>query len=76
MPSVSAKQHRFMEAAAHNPAFAKRAGISQSTAKEFVMKDKAKGNPFAKAAQTAMATPPKKKGKGKGMKIYQKGAKA
>ena len=33
MPSKSAKQHRFMEAAAHNPAFAKKAGIPQKVAK-------------------------------------------
>lgn len=43
MPSKSAKQHRFMEAAAHNPAFAKKAGISQKVAKEFVAADEAKG---------------------------------
>ena len=35
MPSVSAKQMRFMAAAAHDPAFAKRAGINVSVAKEF-----------------------------------------
>lgn len=35
MPSVSEKQKRFMAAAAHNPAFAKKAGIKQSVAKEF-----------------------------------------
>jgi len=39
MPSKSAKQHRFMEAAAHNPAFAKRAGIKQGVAREFVAAD-------------------------------------
>lgn len=72
MPSTSAKQHRFMEAAAHDPAFAKKAGISQSTAKEFVMKDKKKGNPFAKAADTAMKAP-MKKGKGKKkVDVYKK----
>jgi hypothetical protein len=42
MPSKSAKQHHFMEAAAHNAAFAKKAGISQKVAKEFVSADKAK----------------------------------
>jgi hypothetical protein len=42
MPSKSAKQHRFMEAAAHNPAFAKKAGIPQRVAKEFTAADKAK----------------------------------
>ena len=44
MPSKSAKQHRFMEAAAHNPSFAKRAGIPQGVAREFVSADKAMGS--------------------------------
>ena len=35
MPSVSKAQKRFMAAAAHDPAFAKKAGISQSVAKDF-----------------------------------------
>jgi hypothetical protein len=35
MPSTSDKQRRFMAAAAHNKAFAKKAGISQKVAKEF-----------------------------------------
>ena len=39
MPSKSPQQHRFMEAAAHNPAFAKKAGIPQAVAKEFVAAD-------------------------------------
>lgn len=41
MPSKSAKQHRFMEAAAHSPKFAKKAGIPVSVAREFVAADKA-----------------------------------
>lgn len=40
MPSKSAKQAKFMAAAAHNPAFAKRAGISTKVAKEFHQADK------------------------------------
>ncbi len=40
MPSKSAQQHRFMEAAAHNPAFAEKAGVPQKVAKEFVAADK------------------------------------
>ena len=40
MPSVSAKQKRFMQAAAHNAKFAKEAGIPQSVAKEFNEADK------------------------------------
>lgn len=42
MPSSSAKQHRFMEAVAHNPAFAKKVGVPQSVGKEFSTADKGK----------------------------------
>lgn len=42
MPSVSAKQQRFMQAAAHNSEFAKKVGIKQSTAKDFVLADQKK----------------------------------
>ena len=35
MPAVSKKQERFMQAVAHNPAFAKKAGVPQSVGKEF-----------------------------------------
>jgi hypothetical protein len=42
MPSKSAKQARFMQAAAHNPEFAGKAGIPIGVAKEFVAADKAK----------------------------------
>ena len=42
MPSKSAKQRRFMAAAAHNKKFAKRAGISQKVAKEFNRADQRK----------------------------------
>ena len=40
MPSTSKKQAKFMAAAAHNPAFAKKVGISQDVAKEFNQADK------------------------------------
>ena len=43
MPSRSAKQARFMAAAAHNPQFAKRAGIPQSVAREFNRADTGTG---------------------------------
>ena len=43
MPSKSKKQRRFMAAAAHNPQFAKKAGIKQSVAKEFNAADAGKG---------------------------------
>ncbi len=42
MPSVSKKQHNFMAAVAHNPAFAKKAGVPQSVGKEFNNADKGK----------------------------------
>ena len=35
MPSVSAKQERFMQAVAHNPKFAKKVGVPTKVAKEF-----------------------------------------
>jgi len=35
MPAVSKKQERFMQAVAHNPTFAKKAGVPQSVGKEF-----------------------------------------
>lgn len=38
-----------MQAAAHNPAFAKKAGVPVAVAKEFNAADKAKGTAYAKA---------------------------
>jgi len=46
MPSTSKKQHNFMAAVAHNPAFAKKAGVPQSVGKDFSSADK--GRKFAK----------------------------
>lgn len=51
MPSTSAKQHRFMEAVAHNPAFAKKAGVPQSVGQDFSQADK--GRKFAKGGDMA-----------------------
>jgi hypothetical protein len=51
MPSKSAQQHRFMEAAAHNATFAEKSGISQDVAKEFVAADKKKARKRKPAAQ-------------------------
>ena len=48
MPSVSAKQKRFMDAAAHNPSFAKAAGVPVSVAKEF--SETSKGLKFGKGS--------------------------
>ena len=46
MPSVSGKQHNFMAAVAHNPAFAKKAGVPTSVGKEFMKADE--GRKFSK----------------------------
>lgn len=52
MPSKSPKQARMMRAAAHDREFARKSGVPQSVAKEYVKADK--GKPA-----------PKKSGKGK-----------
>ena len=39
MPSVSAKQEKFMQAVAHNKAFAKKVGVPQSVGREFTKKE-------------------------------------
>ena len=46
MPSVSKKQHNFMQAVAHSPSFAKKTGVPQSVGKEFSNADK--GRKFSK----------------------------
>lgn len=51
MPSKSAKQHRFMELIAHNPAAAKRTGVSQSVAREYVAADKGRKFPAKKPSK-------------------------
>lgn len=49
MPSVSRKQRNFMAAAAHDPKFAKKAGVSQGVAREFNQADK--GRKFAEGGE-------------------------
>ena len=46
MPAVSAKQKKFMDIAAHNPTFAKAAGVPSKVAKEF--SESSKGMKFSK----------------------------
>jgi hypothetical protein len=65
MPSSSKKQHNFMAAVAHSPAFAKKVGVPQSVGKDFSTADKGKTfkrggdmatkkmNPFAKFEASA-----------------------
>jgi hypothetical protein len=50
MPSSSKKQHNFMEAIAHNKAFAKKVGVPQSVGKDFSNADK--GKTFKKGGDT------------------------
>ena len=50
MPSTSKKQHNFMAAIAHNPAFAKKVGVPQSVGKDFSEADK--GKKFGKGGET------------------------
>jgi len=49
MPSKSLQQHKLMQAVAHNPQFAKKAGIPQKVGKEFAKADSQK---LAKALQS------------------------
>jgi hypothetical protein len=42
VPSVSKKQHNFMNAVAHSPAFAKKVGVPQSVGKDFSTADKSR----------------------------------
>lgn len=50
MPATSAKQKRFMDAAAHNPDFAKQAGVPVKVAKDF--SESSKGLKFGKGSQS------------------------
>jgi hypothetical protein len=50
MPSTSGKQHKFMEAIAHNKAFAKKVGVPQSVGQDFSNADK--GKKFSKGGDT------------------------
>jgi len=67
MPSSSAKQHKFMEAVAHNPSFAKKVGVPQSVGQDFSNADKGKtfkqgGDMASKMNPGFMAMMAKKKG--------------
>ncbi len=74
MPATSEKQKRFMDAAAHNPKFAKAAGVPVSVAKEF--SDTSKGLKFGKGASKSRAdlqkvnNPSTRQGK---MELFSKG---
>jgi len=57
MPSKSKKQHNFMEAVAHNPSFAKKAGVPQSVGQDFSNADK--GKTFKRGGEMATKMDPK-----------------
>ena len=64
MPSTSKKQHNFMQAVAHSPAFAKKVGVPQSVGKDFSSADK--GRKFSKGGDimaTEKKVPPTPMGK-------------
>ena len=54
MPAKSAKQKRLMDAAAHNPAFAKKVGIPMAVAKDF--SESSKGKKFRKGGDVMKST--------------------
>lgn len=60
MPSVSTKQHNFMAAIAHSPAFAKKVGIPQSVGQDFTKADK--GRKFKEGGDTMATKKPMPKG--------------
>jgi hypothetical protein len=62
MPSTSKKQHNFMEAVAHNAAFAKKAGVPQSVGQEFSKADKGKTFKRGGEMATKMGKPVMKPG--------------
>lgn len=55
MPSSSKKQANFMQAVAHSPEFAKKAGVPQSVGRDFAAADK--GRKFAKGGDMAKIPP-------------------
>lgn len=65
MPSTSKRQHKFMEAVAHSPEFAKKAGVSQSVGKDF-----AKADDKAGITKTHDGKPVKKSRKDKMKTMY------
>ena len=86
MPTVSKKQERFMQAVAHNPKFAKAAGVPQSVGKEFTKSGggmatkKMGGFPMGQAMGKVKTAAPSRdgvavKGKTKGKQVVMAGNK-
>jgi hypothetical protein len=73
MPATSLKQKKFMDAAAHNPAFAQQAGIPQPVAQDF--SEASKGMKFGKGSTSRpdlqrINKPETRQGK---MELFKKG---
>jgi hypothetical protein len=73
MPATSLKQKKFMDAAAHNPAFAQQAGVPQSVAQDF--SEASKGMKFGKGPSSRpdlqrINKPETRQGK---MELFKKG---
>ena len=66
MPATSEKQKRFMDAAAHNPVFAKKAGVPVSVAKDFSKASKGAkfGSSGTRADSQVVNRPDTNQGKG------------
>jgi hypothetical protein len=79
MPTVSAKQEKFMQAVAHNPKFAKKVDVPQSVGKEFTMKKMQSGGMAASKMGAVKTAAPSRdgvavKGKTKGTQIKMAGS--
>ena len=73
MPAVSDKQKKFMDAVAHNPAFAKKVGVPKAVGKDF--SEASKGMKFGKGSKSradAQAVNKPKTNQGKN-ELFKKG---
>ena len=71
MPATSAKQKKFMDAAAHNPAFAKEAGVPVGVAQEF--SKMSKGRKFTTGTRPDLQKANKPKTDHGKMKLFNEG---
>ena len=71
MPATSAKQKKFMDAAAHSPEFAKAAGIPVNVAKEY--SKESKGMKFGKGGDSLKQGVAKPKTNHGGMNLFKDG---
>lgn len=69
MPSKSPEQRKLMRAVAHNPEFARKAGIPQSVGEKYMKADKMKGKKYRKGGKVDGCA---KRGKTKGKMVRMK----